>query len=172
MIETRSLKKVVIFFQTILNVVLSKKIINICNDLARKYQNVTFKYFRKYKKLKYKKNKLILDIDFLNNCKKLGVYPKFHIFKLPNVSNKDTSSIRKGLLRRAINKRNKEIQHVLKELSISENSLSKQLFTTDFSILKKSTISHNNKLLQKSLYTQQKKIIFTDKGLQLTYIHS
>ena len=30
-----------------------------------------------------------LDIDFLNNCKQLGVYPKFLIFKLPNVSNKD-----------------------------------------------------------------------------------
>ena len=72
------------------------------------------KYFRKYKKVEYKKNKLKLDIDFLNNCKQLGVYLKFLILKLPSVSNKYSSSIRERLLRSAIKKRNKELQHVLK----------------------------------------------------------
>ena len=81
-----------------------------------------------------------LDIDFLNNWKQLGVYPKFLIFKLPNVSNKDTVSICKILLRSAINKRNKELQHVSKDLSLSKNFLSKQLSTTDFYILTKPTI--------------------------------
>ena len=99
-----------------------------------------------------------LDIDFLNNWKQLGVYPKFLIFKLPNVSNKDAVSIRKRLLRSAINKRNKELQHVSKDLSLSENFLSEQLSTIDFSILTKSIISHNKKSLLKSLYTQQKKL--------------
>ena len=83
-----------------------------------------------------------------------GVYPKFLIFKLLNVSNKDASSVRKRFLRSAINKRNKELQHVLKELCISESFLSKQLSTINFYILKKSIISYNNKSLQKSLYTQ------------------
>ena len=87
MIETRRLKIVVIVIQTILSFVLSRKIINIYNNIARKYGNVTVKDFQKYEKLEYKKNKLKLDIDFLNNCKQLGVYPKFLIFKLPNVSN-------------------------------------------------------------------------------------
>ena len=94
MIEPRRFKNV-IFIQRILSFVLSRKIININNDIARKYGNGTVKDFRKYEKLEYKKNKLKLDIDFLNNCKQLGVYPKFLIFKLPNVSNKDTLSIRK-----------------------------------------------------------------------------
>ena len=89
MIETRCLKNVVIFIQTILSFVLSRKIINIYNDIAQKYGNVTVKDFRKYEKLEYKKKKLKLDVHFLNNCKQLGVYPKFLIFKLPNVSNKD-----------------------------------------------------------------------------------
>ena len=88
-----------------------RKIINIYNDLARKHGNVTVKDFRKYEKLEYKKNKLKLDID-----KQLGVYLNFLIFKLPNVSNKDASSVRKRLIRSAINMRNKELQHVLKEL--------------------------------------------------------
>ena len=121
MVETRRLENVVIFIQTILNFVLSRKIINIYNDIARKYGNVTVKDFRKYEKLEYKKNKLKLDIDFLNNCKQLGVYPKFLIFKLPNVSNKDALSICKRLFRSAINKCNKELQHLSKEFSLSEN---------------------------------------------------
>ena len=115
---------------------LPRKTINIYNDLARKYGNVTVKDFRKYEKLEYKKNKLKLDTDFLNNGKQLGVYPKFLIFILPNVSIKDASSIRERL-RSAINKHNKQLQYVLKELSIPENFLSKQLSTVDFYILKK-----------------------------------
>ena len=135
MIETRRLKNVVIFVQTILSFVLSRKIINIYNDIARKYGNVTVKDFRKYEKLEYKKKKLKLDINFLNNCKQLCVYPKFLIFKLPNVSNKDVLSIRKRLLRSAINKRNKKLQHLSKELTLTENFSSTQLSTTDFNIL-------------------------------------
>ena len=74
-------------------------------------------------KLQYKKNKLKLGIDFLNNCKQLSVYPKFLIFKLPNVSNKDVSSTCKRLIRSGINKRNKELQHVLKEFCMSNSFL-------------------------------------------------
>ena len=104
---------------------LSRKIINIYNNNSQKYGNATVKDFRKYEKLEYKKNKLKLDIDFLNKCKQLGVYSKLLIFKLPNVSNKDAASIRKILLPSVINKRSKEFQHVSKDLSLSENFLSK-----------------------------------------------
>ena len=44
---------------------------NIYNDIARKYVNVTVKDFRKYEKLEYKKKKLKLDIDFLNNSQEV-----------------------------------------------------------------------------------------------------
>ena len=162
MTEMCCLKNVVIFSQTILSFVLSRKIINFY-DIARKYGNVTAEDFWKYEKLEYKKNKLKLDIDFLNNWKQLGVYPKFLIFKLPNVSNKDDLSIRKRLLHSIINKPNKELQLLSKELSLSKNILSTQLSTIDFYILTKSITSYNKKSLQKSLDTQQKKVIFTDK---------
>ena len=135
MIETRRLKNVVIFFQKILSFVLSRKIINIYDYIARTYGNITIKHFRKYEKLQYKNNKLKLDIDILNNCKQLGVYPQFLIFKLPNVSNKHSVSVRKRLLRSAVNKRNKELQHFSKDLSLSENILSEQLSTIDFYII-------------------------------------
>ena len=109
MIEMCRLKNSVIFIETILSFVLSRKIINIYNNIARKYGNVTVKDFRKYEKLEYKKNKLKLDIDFLNTCKQFGVYPKFLIFKVQNISNKDALSIHKRLLCSAINMRNKEL---------------------------------------------------------------
>ena len=86
------------------------------------------------------------------------MYPKVLFFKLLNVSNKDALSIHKRLLHSTINKHNKELQHVSKELSLSGDSLSKQLSTIDFYILTKSITSHNKKSLQKLLYAQQKKL--------------
>ena len=58
----------------------------------------------------------------------------------------------------SITKHNKELQHVSKEISISENVLSKQVSTIDLYTLTKSITPHNKKSLQKSLYTQQKKL--------------
>ena len=109
MIKTRRFKSIVIFIQTISSLALSRKIINIYNDIARKYGNVTVKDFGKHEQLEYKKNKRKLDIDFVNNGKQLGVYPKFIIFKLLNVSTKDHLSICKRLLRSAINTSNKDL---------------------------------------------------------------
>ena len=144
---------------------LLRKIINIYIDIAWKYGNVTVK-----EKLEYKKNKIKLYINYLSNCKQLGVYPKFLIFMLPNVSNKDALSIHKRLFHSTVNKHNKELQHFSKELSLSENFLSKQLSTIDFKILTKSISLHNKKLLQKSLYTQQKSYLHW-RGIA-TYLYS
>ena len=109
MVEKHRPKNVALFLQRILRFVLSRKVVKIYSDIARKHGNVMVKDIKKYEKSKYKQNKLKLDIDFLNNCKQLCVYPKFLIFKLPNVSKKDALSLCKRLLRSAINKRNKEL---------------------------------------------------------------
>ena len=77
---------------------------------------------------------------------------------MPNVSNKDVLSTRKRLLRSTINKCNKELHHVSKELSQSETFLSKPLSTIDFYIIKRSITSHNKKSLQALLNTHQKKL--------------
>ena len=66
--------------------------------LHRNMEMLQLKIFENMKKQNTKR-----DIDFSNNCK-LGVYPKFLIFNLLNVSNKDTLSIRKRLLCSVINK--------------------------------------------------------------------
>ena len=51
MIETHRLKNAVIFILTTLSFVLSRKIINIYNNIAWKYGNVTGKDFQKYERL-------------------------------------------------------------------------------------------------------------------------
>ena len=68
---------------------LSRKNIKLYNYIAQKHENVGVKDFQKNEKLMYSQNKLKLYIDFLKNCKQLGVYPKFFILKLPNFLNKD-----------------------------------------------------------------------------------
>ena len=84
-------------------------------------ETLKLKIFWKYGKLEYEKNKLKLDIDFPNNYKQFGVYPKFFIFKLLNVSNKDILSICKRLHRSIINKCNKELQQLPIIISIVGN---------------------------------------------------
>ena len=68
---------------------------NVFNDIAWNYGNVAVKDFQKNEKLECKKNKLNSDINFLNNWKQIGIYPKLLIFKLPNISIKHTFSINK-----------------------------------------------------------------------------
>ena len=66
-----------------------------------------------------------------------------------------------------MNKRNKELQHLSKELSLSVNFLSTQLSTIDLYIFTKSITSYNKKSLQKSLYTQQRKLSSLRKDCNL-----
>lgn len=71
------------------------------------------------------------------------------------------------MFRSVINKRNKELHHVSKELSQSETFLSRQLPAINFYTLKQSITSYNKKSLRKSLNAQQKSYI-TDEKLQPT----
>ena len=157
------LRNAVVVFQAILSFVLSRTIIDIYKNISRKHEMI----LQKYEKLMYKYNKLKLDTDFRNNGKQLAVYPKFITFKLSNVSNKG-ASIRAGLFRSAINKRNNELQHLSKERILSELFLlSKQIFTIELHILNKSIALQNTKLLQKLSYIQEKKIIFKTRSCSL-----
>ena len=94
-------------------------------------------------------------------------YVNYIVIKLPNVSIKDALSIRKRLLRSTTNKRNKELQHISKELSLSENFLPTHLSINDFYILTKSIKSHSKKSLQKSLYTKQKTLSLLTRDCNL-----
>ena len=65
--------------------------IKIYNDIAQK---LTVKNFQKYKRLRYKHNKLKLDIVFVNSRRQLGVH--FLIFRISDISGKDPLSKREN----------------------------------------------------------------------------
>ena len=98
------------------------------------------------------------------------MYPKFLIFKPPNVSNIGASSIRKRLICSLTNKCNNELQHLSKELSLSENVLYIQISIIDFYILTKSITCYNKKLLQKLLKLNKKSYLHW-RGI-VTYLYS
>ena len=74
MIETRRLKNIVIFILTILSFVLSRKIINVYNDIARRYGNVRVKDFRKYEKLRCYFYDFSVDFDAITVSKILNIH--------------------------------------------------------------------------------------------------
>ena len=69
--------------------VVSIIILNIYNDKTQKYGNIIVQDLRKYEKSKHEQEKLKLNIDFFNDAKLRGVFLKYLIFKLPNVSKHD-----------------------------------------------------------------------------------
>ena len=89
---------------------------------------------------------------YLDNLKFCAVKKNYNICN-------DIARKYERLLCSAINKRNKELQHFSKELTLYKNFLSKQLSIIDYYILTKSITSHNKKSPQKSLYTQQKSFL-------------
>ena len=146
---------------------LSRKNIKIYNDIAGKHGNVTVQNFGKHEKLKYKHNKLKLDIDFLNNCKQLGVYPKFFMFKLPNASNKMLYQYVKYSFAMPWISPIKNFNMSQKNSANPTLFLSKLLSTIDFCILNRSITSHNKKSLQKLQNTQDKNLSSLKKNCSL-----
>ena len=55
-----------------------------------------------------KRNKALLDINFLKNCKTLNVFPKFIQFDIPLANRSDIRSIKKRLLKNALQRRCRE----------------------------------------------------------------
>ena len=110
---------------------------------------------------------IIIVFNFLHNCKQLGVYPKFLIFKHLNVSNKDALSIYKRRLRSAINKHNKELNISQKILVNSKPFYPNCYLHLSIYIFKRFIASQNKKSLQKKLNTQQKKMTSLTRNCSL-----
>ena len=63
---------------------------------------------RNLEKYYKKRNKALLDIKLLKNCKFLNVFPKFIQFDIPLANRSDVRSIKKRLLKNALHKRCRE----------------------------------------------------------------
>ena len=63
---------------------------------------------RNLEKCDKKRNKALLDINFLKNCKTLNVFPKLIHFDIPLADRNEVRSIKKRLLKNALHKRCRE----------------------------------------------------------------
>ena len=114
----RYFKTVVVILKFISSLVVLRNYAKIIYDISNKYGGVLpISKLRKLEKLSLKVNKANLDINFLLNCRKLGVIPKFLFFNLPYTNNNDAKAFRKRLLRSALRKRNHEKLKLDKELN-------------------------------------------------------
>ena len=124
------------FLKIVISFVLYRKFGNIIHDFARKYNGqFTVSDFRRLEKLQNKVRKAELDITFLRNCQVYNVYPNFLCFNIPHTNRVDERSIRKRLLRGAINKREKEKNKLVKELKNHSEFINKVLSGVDWYIL-------------------------------------
>ena len=112
------LKSFVIFLRILSVFLLNRNFGNFIHDVAEKYQDkVTIAHLCKLEKLQRKVKKVELDINFLRNCQAFSVIPNFLGFNIPHCNRFESRSIRKRLLRSAINKREKERIQIEKDQS-------------------------------------------------------
>ena len=91
--------------------------------------------FRELEKLSLKVNKANLDKNFLLNCRKLTVIPKFLFFNLPYTNKNDAKPFRKRLLRSALWKRNDEQLKLDKELNTLKSEIGNTINGIDWYLL-------------------------------------
>ena len=113
---------------------------------------------RKYKKLKIKIRKGELDATFLRNCQIFNVTHKFLTINLPSVSSYDLQFIKKRLLRSAVNKRNKELRSLKRDLSNHEREIGRVLSSVDKFILDNIVKKNRDKITKTTMKTHDKKL--------------
>ena len=124
---------------------------------------------RKYKKLKIKIRKGELDATFLRNCQIFNVTPKFLTINLPSVSSYDLQFIKKRLLRSAVNKRNKELRSLKRDLSNHEREIGRVLSSVDKFILDNIVKKNRDKITKTTMKRHDKKLRSLTKSLSLPF---
>ena len=90
-------------------------------------------------------NKAILDLNFLFDCKTIGVVPKFLCFNLPYTNDNDSKAIQQRLLRSAIRKRTNEKYKLTKNLQESTKDVKSIVTGIEWLVLEKAMLKNVNK---------------------------
>ena len=89
-----SFKNVVFYIQVLLNLICVRNFGKVVFDVSKHHDGkVSIKQLRNLEKSHIKLDKAILDLNFLLNCKTLGVVPKFLCFNLPYTNHNDSKAI-------------------------------------------------------------------------------
>ena len=116
-----------------------------------------------------KLDKAILDLNFLLNCKTLGVVPKFLCFNLPYTNHNDSKATRRRLLRSAIRKRTNEKYKLTKDLQESTKDVKSVVTGIEWLALEKSILMNVKKKRTSIIRAHEKKLKNLSKNFTLPF---
>ena len=89
-----SFKNVVFYIQVLVNLICVRNFAKVIFNISKHHDGkVSIKQLRNLEKSHIKLDKAILDLNFLLNCKILGVVPKFLCFNAPYTNHNDSKAI-------------------------------------------------------------------------------
>ena len=127
-------KTVVLFLKIISLLIVQRNFGNIIYDYIQKCNTLKIEQLRKCEKLKIMIRKAELDVTLLKNYQTFNVTSKFLTINLLSVSSQNLQFIKKRLLRNAVNKRNKELRSLKRDLSNHEREIGRVLSSVVISL--------------------------------------
>ena len=155
-----------LLFKCIVHLLLRRPFGAIIYDICNKYDELDIGHLRKFEKLAVKCRKAELDIQFLKNCKLLGVTPKFPTFPFPSKFQDDIRGIKKRLLKSATQRRIADKTKLERDRDEVKNFIRSTVSGMNFFILYKAIGKNVRKFEDSVIKTHSKKLS------NLTYNHS
>ena len=139
-------------------------------DISKHHDGkVSIKQLRNLEKSHIKLDKAILDLNFLLNCKTLGVVPRFLCFNLPYTNHNDSKAIRRRLLRSAIRKRTNVKYKLTKDLQESTKDVKSVVTGIEWLVLEKSVLKNVKKKRTLIIKAHEKKLKNLSKSFPLPF---
>jgi hypothetical protein len=129
--------------------------------LKNRYNNGSLEAFRKFQRLELKLGKAKLDLQFLKNCKKRSVIPRFLWFKVANRRLRNSSAYRQcqlKLLQDEINSKHARIRVLSSQVTVTYSNLAALVSSLDFIHLKTVSDRENTKKLNQQQRIQDRKL--------------
>ena len=135
---------------------------SIIQVIRKRYGNDNVKLIRSFEKIDFKYRKLLLDIDFLENCVSNNVAPNFVQFRVANKDLRNSNTYRlcqtKLLKQEMVNKKN-DLNAAKNHLAEVKKNLMKELSWIDYHHVCNLFLVGNDKAISKHKETQNKKLV-------------
>ena len=135
---------------------------SIANIVTKRYGQPILHIVRKFESLDFKHRKLLLDLEFLNNCIKHELVPSFVRFKVSNHQLK-TSKVYKDcqmkLLRQEVANKKSRLTVLSKKLSQLKTEVRNKISWIDFAHISNCFLKRNDKVLNKARLVQENKLL-------------
>jgi hypothetical protein len=132
-----------------------------CKYIEKQLQHGSLEAFRKFQRLELKVGKAKLDLQFLKNCKKRSVIPRFLWFKVANRRLRNSSAYQQcqlKLLQDEINSKHAIIRVLSSQVTVAYSNLAALVSSLDFIHLQNVSDRENTKKLNQQQRIQDSKL--------------